>query len=296
MNDLIFAIISPFFSTTATIFKAQAVKELSPLIVTSIGGILGPIILIFILFLRKTKIDLKAIRKNYKQILILTLLRPLVGELLFTAGLFFTTGIKAIFFTKTEPYFVLFWFWLLKKEKIKANYLILLAMHLAGALVLSTGGNFSFNKPQMGDFLIVLAMGFFSLSYFFSKDLSHKVGAQLTNAVTLGIAGIVLLPLIFLIKPVLHSGFPTSGWINLLIYVVLFNVIGLTLWFSSLKSVPGWMVSALRALGPVFGAPVAYIFFHETLSLNQILGGIVVLITSFLMAREHLKSSSKSAI
>lgn len=295
MSDLIFAVISPFFSSIATIFSAQATKELSPLIVTSVGGLAGSLILFSILILRKSKIDYELAKKKYREILTLTILRPLLGALVLAIGLSLTTGIKAIFFTKTEPYFVLFWYWILKKEKVKTGYLILLAIHIIGAVILSTGGNFAVNKPQIGDFLIVLAMGLFSLSYFYSKNLSHTIGAQLSNAITLGLAGIVLIPFAFFIKPVIYSNFQTIGWLHLLIYVLLFNVIGLTLWFSSLKTVPGWMVSALRALGPMLGAPIAYLFFKETLSALQIFGGIVVLATSFLIVREHLKNSPKTS-
>lgn len=295
MADLIFAVISPFFSSIATIFSAQATKELSPLIVTSVGGIAGSLILFSILILRKSKIDYKLAKKKYREILTLTILRPLLGALVLAIGLSLTTGIKAIFFTKTEPYFVLFWFWILKKEKVKPGYLILLAIHILGAIILSTGGNFTVNKPQVGDFLIILAMGFFSLSYFYSKNLSHNIGAQFSNAVTLGIAGVILLPFTFFVKPFVYSGFEPIGWLHLLIYVILFNVIGLTLWYSSLKTVPGWIVSALRALGPLLGAPVAYLFFRETLSALQIFGGIVVLTTSFLIAHGHLKNSPKTS-
>lgn len=295
MSDLIFAVISPFFSSIATIFSAQATKELTPLIVTSIGGLVGSFILFSILLLRKSKIDYELTKKKYREILILTILRPLLGALVLAIGLSLTTGIKAIFFTKTEPYFVLFWYWILKKEKAKIGYLILLAIHIIGAIILSTGGNFAVNKPQIGDFLIILAMGFFSLSYFYSKNLSHSIGAQFSNAVTLGIAGIILLPFTFFVKPFVYSNFEPIGWLHLLIYVVLFNVIGLTLWFSSLKTVPGWIVSALRALGPILGAPIAYLVFKETLSTLQILGGTVVLLTSFLIAREHLKNSPKTS-
>src|SRR3989344_3034234 len=136
MSDLIFAAISPFFSSIATIFSAQATKELSPLIVTSVGSIAGSLILFSILILRKSKIDYESAKKKYREILTLTILRPLLGALVLAIGLSLTTGIKAIFFTKTEPYFVLFWFWILKKEKVKPGYLILLAIHILGAIIL----------------------------------------------------------------------------------------------------------------------------------------------------------------
>lgn len=295
MNGLIAAIASPFFSSIATVVKSQATKELSPLITTSIGGLLGAIILLLLLFVRKTKLDFKAIKNNSRDLLILIALRPLIGELILAIGLSLTTGIKAIFFTKTEPYFVLFWYWILKKEKIKKEYLLLLAIHIFGAIILSTGGKFDLGIPQIGDLFIILAMALFSLSYFYGKRLSNTIGAQSTNAISLGASGILLLPFTFIIQPVITSSFPTIGWIHLIIYVIFFNVIALTLWFSSLKGVPGWMVSALRSIGPILGAPIAYLFFKETLNLFQILGGIIVLTTSFLIAKEHLKSAPKAS-
>lgn len=289
-SDLILAILSPFFSSISTIFQAQATKLLNPLIVSSVGAVLGSFLLFIILFFRKGKINVKKLKSHSKEVIIMVILRNLFGQLLLAYGLSLTTGIKAIFFTKTEPYFVLFWHWLLKKEKVKPKYLILLLFHIVGAVMLSTGGNFILNKPQIGDLLIILAIGLFSLSYSYGKTLANNIGPLTANAITLGIAGIVLLPFALFINtfpsPTLHQ----TGWLYLLVSVVLFNVIGLTFWFSSLKTVPAWIVSSLRALGPLLGAPVAFFIFRETLTYAQILGGIIVLITSFIIAREHLSS------
>ena len=220
----------------------------------------------------------------------MVILRNLMGQLFLAYGLSLTSGIKAIFFTKTEPYLVLFWHWILKKEKVKAKYLILLFFHIIGAVVLSTGGNLIVNKPQIGDLLIIMAMGLFSLSYSYGKILSHNIGAVTSNALTLGISGAILLPFAFLGSHFSYSIFHNNGWIYVTAYVLLFNVVGLTFWFSSLKTVPAWVVSSLRSLGPLLGAPVAYIIFGESLSNIQIIGGAIVLITSFLIAREHLIS------
>ncbi len=289
-SDLVFAILSPFFSSISTVFQAQAAKLLNPIIIASIGAILGSLILFLVLLLQKKGVNFQRIIKNYKEFLIMIVIRPILGQLLLVFGLSLTTGIKAIFFTKAEPFFVLFWHWVFKKEKIKTSYFILLAFHIAGAVILSTGKSFMLNKPQFGDLLIILAIGLFSLSYFYGKTLATNVGSQLSNAITLGIAGIILFPFIFLVKPFPYPTVHPTGWFYLLVSVLLFNVIGLTFWFSSLKTVPAWIVSALRAIGPLVGAPVAYFLFGETLSPLQVLGGILVILTSFLIAREHLNS------
>lgn len=288
--DIVFAILSPFFSSVSTVFQAQATKLLHPIIVASIGAILGSLILFLVLILQEKRASFQRVKKNYKELLIMTVIRPILGQLLLVFGLSLTTGIKAIFFTKTEPFFVLFWHWVFKREKIKTSYFILLAFHITGAVILSTGKSLYVNKPQFGDLLIVLAVGLFSLSYLYGKTLATNVGSQLSNAITLGAAGIILSPFILLAKPFPYPISHPTGWFYLLVSVLLFNVIGLTFWFSSLKTVPAWIVSALRALGPLVGAPVAYLLFKETLNLLQVLGGVLVIATSFLIVREHLKS------
>lgn len=288
---MVLAILSPFFSSISTIFQSQATKQIDPLIVTSIGSLFGSLILFLILLIRKRGLNLEKIKENRKAILIMTLLRPLLGQLILAYGLSLTTGIKAIFFTKSEPYFVLFWHWVIKKEKIKPKYLILLIFHVMGAIILSTGGDLMLNKPQIGDLLIIIAMGLLSLSYFYGKILANNIGAQKSNAITLGLSGIFLLPFALISNPFPFRSQHPTGWLYLLIFVLLFNIIGLTFWFSSLKSVAPWIVSALRSLGPIVGVPVAYFVFGESLSFLQIFGGIIVLLTSFFIAREHLNSS-----
>jgi len=288
---LLLAILSPMFSSIATIFQSGSTKLLTPLIVASIGSILGSIALLLIVIISREKIDTRKIRNNWKDLSFMTLLRPLLGVTIFAFGLSMTSAIKAIFFTKMEPYFVLGWYWILKKEKLHKKYLILLAIHLTGAILLSTGGNFGgLGKAQLGDLLVVAAMGFFSLSYIYGTRLSQKIGAKISNSLTMGIAGMLLLPFALIFSPAVVWTF-SLGWKYLIAYVILFNVIGLTLWFASLKTVKGWIVSALRSLGPIVGAPIAWILLGETLSIMQIFGGLIVLITSALIAREHIRTS-----
>src|SRR3989344_2454267 len=134
------AILSPFFSSVSTIFKSEAAKALSPLVVVSFGGIIGSAILFAIAFIRHERLSRKLIKENVKDIILLILLRFILGEIIFTYGLIKTFAIKAIFFTKIEPYFVLILGWFLLKEKVKRKDLLLLTIHLFGALLLSTGG------------------------------------------------------------------------------------------------------------------------------------------------------------
>lgn len=281
------AILSPFFSSVSTIFKSEAAKDLSPLIVVSFGGIIGSIILFIIAAIRKEKISRKLLTNNLRDLGLLVILRFIIGEVFLTYGLANTSAIKAIFFTKIEPFFVLIMAWFILKEKIKARYLLLLTIHLFGAILLSTGGIFLI--PHLGDLLVIFGMFCFAATYISGKKISHSFGATLSSAIPMGVASLILFPLAIFSSYSHLSSYSSKGWEYLFIYVILFNVLALTLWFFSLKAVKGWIVSALRYVGPILGAPVAYFMFGQTLNFNQIAGAGIIIATSFLIAKEHFK-------
>lgn len=293
MNDLglIAAILSPFFSSISTVFKAEAAKDLSPVIVVSFGGILGSAVLLLIAKIRHEKLDLRKLKLHAKDILLIAGLRFLLGELLMTYGLVHTTAIKAIFFTKIEPYFVLILGWFLLKEKVKRSDLNLLAIHLVGALMLSTGGRVGeVSRPQFGDLLIILSMLAFASTYTVGKRISEKVGSTLGSAIPMLIASVALLPFALISSPKPISQYSLRGWEFLIIYVLLFNVFAITLWFFSLKTTKGWIVSSLRYIGPVLGAPAAYFLFGQKLDAIQIVGALIIISTSYFIVRRHIST------
>ena len=138
-------------------------------------------------------------------------------------------------------------------------------------------------------------MAFFASSYNYGKRLSYNVGPISSNAISMIIASVILLPLLIVFtKPETFGSL--MGWKYLLAYVILFNVISLTFWYASLKTVKGWIVSSLRYVGPILGAPVAYFLLEETLSPTQIFGAAIIIVTSFMIIREHLRKTEPNSL
>lgn len=290
---LLFAILSPITSSITAIFRSGATKLLNPFVVLSFSSLFGSLILFSFILFKHRNISWHTIRLHWKDLLTLTITRQILGQCLFTFGLYYTTAIKAIFLTKVEPYFVVFWFWFFKREAIHPKHFFLLGVHILGAILLSGAEARAFTKSQLGDILIVLAMCFFSYSYFSATKVSHALGALQSNAIMLFLSGLFFLPFAILYSDasVWHV---STGWYYILLDAFIFSTISLSMWFASLKSVKGWMVSAMRALGPLVGAPFAFFLFGETLTFVQLLGGALVLGTSFLIALEHLKATTKT--
>lgn len=283
------AILSSMLSSLAWIFQGEAIRLLSPLAVASTQGLFTGVL--YLIHLRRSKLTspIEQLRTHTKEFSALILLRGVISSILICYALSLSTSIKVMFFTKLEPYFVLFWIWLLRGEKISRYHFILLLIHVAGAILLSTSGQLDLRESQAGDLLLIVAVGISSLTYLYAGELSKKVGSIHVNGICSTISGIMLLPAAIIFSPGSIWSITAPGWIDLIILVLLFNVFGLTLWYSALKHLDGWLVSALRALGPVFAAPIAWLFFDQSLSFLQITGALIVLLTSVMLARDRQK-------
>lgn len=280
------AVASAAISGVSTVFAAGAIALLSPLLVTGIGQLGGAVILSLAAWMAGRRLRREQLSQHKRDILSLILLRGVVSAGLFAVGLGMTESIKAVFFTKIEPYFVLAWGILVHKERHKPIEFGLLALHLFGALLLSTGGDLSrFGTSQLGDLCIILAMAVSGTTYTASRRLGDALGARNSSALIAGGGALLVLPFALLYDHTTLTAAPLTAWGLLALHTLCFYVAALPLWFYALTRARGWIVSALRAVGPIAGAPVAWMLYGETLSTMQLAGGAVVIGTAALICR-----------
>jgi len=136
---LTLAILSSILSSVSIIFLSGAVQLLGPFVPAFVVNILGAAVLLGYLYVRKDLPSRERLKEVKRSLLALTILRPIIATFLIILGLTLTTGIKAIFLTKVEPYFVLFLYWIIQKGEVKRSHLLLLGIHVIGAILLSGG-------------------------------------------------------------------------------------------------------------------------------------------------------------
>lgn len=282
---IIFAVLSTTLSSIAIIFQASVAKVFPFAFLASASNIIGALLVGLSIVSKKKSLDLIKIKPEVFNILILAILRSFIGSLLFWWALGHTQAIKAMFFTKAEPYFILAWNWILDRRPTKKQHLLLLCVHIIGAILLSTAGKFDLQTSN-GDLMIILAVCVLGLSYRFGTKVSLAIGALQTSALSQLIGGCLLLPVVFFLG--FDSIFEVEKiyWEQLFFAIILWNVFGLSFWLLALQQIPDWIVSALRALGPIIAAPFAYIFFGETLNIIQIIGAVLVLSTSLMITKD----------
>ena len=81
----------------------------------------------------------------------------------------------------------------------------------------------------------------------------------------------------------------TNSIYLILVYTITFYVLGLFLWFKSLKSVKPWVVASILSLEPIAGALLAFFWLGQILSLIQILGGAIMIAVTYFIARENFR-------
>jgi drug/metabolite transporter (DMT)-like permease len=287
-DGVVLSVVSSLFSSISVVFAVGAAKMLNPIGVAGFAALIAGLILFAAASVsNKKKISWDIIRKNKRDLAEQSIIRGFIAHGLLLVGYSMTQAIKAVFFTKIEPFFVLVWGKLMGKEKLNAKHIFIIAIHLTGVFLLSTGGAITaFTTAQLGDGIIIFAVFLFAYTYYSGARLAKKIGARATVALSNIIGGSMNTVLALLFFPFSTMTSP-EGWIYLLIYLLFFHVIALTLWYAALKTAKGWVVSAVRALGPVVGAFAALAMFGETLMEAQLIGAVVILITSVLIAKER---------
>ena len=271
------AILSSVLSSLDWIFRQQSIRDLSPLVCAAFLNVFGSIAVFLILRHKERLPALEKIKQNFKSILHVAFFRTIFASVVFSYVMTMSDGTKLMFLTKLEPYLVIFWSWVLLNTRPQISTILLLAVQILGTFLLSTSGNLEWSKSQLGDLIAVCALIVVSYGYRPATKLALNLGALSSNLATMTVAAIVLLPFAITFSPAPFWELPLRGWAYLLVSVLSFQVVGLSLWFVALKSLDGWVVSALRAIGPLIATGITFLFFGQTLDSIQLTGGALVL-------------------
>jgi drug/metabolite transporter (DMT)-like permease len=287
------AVLSSILSSIATLYKAQGVHILPPSLAAPVGILFGGLISFVYLAVRRNLPTLEQLRAVKVPLIKLALCRCVFSNMIFTYGLSLSSGVEAVFLTKMEPYLVIFWVWILDKIRPSSNHLLLLAVHVFGALMLSIGSEQSPGEiAWLGDLMIILGVVGAALSYRFAPQTTKILSPlQAASAAEL-IGGLITIPLIIPYLPLTLGEQELMGWFYVGLHSIFFYVFSISLLYASLGGIEGWLSSALRATGPVVAAPIAIIVLGESLTTIQILGGLLVITTSGLLSKERKPTAS----
>jgi drug/metabolite transporter (DMT)-like permease len=278
-------ILASALSSLGWVLEGEAISRLAPLPVVCVSLLFGGICLLILARMRGTLASNALPILRSRGFLAYSCARSALLTLLFAYCLTLTSSTKIMFLTKIEPYAVLLIQIIWLGHRTTAGHLVLLAIHLVGAVFLSTGGTFTLSLDTAGDLLIFACVLANAALYLPSQRYSTSLGALYAGGFSQIIGGFMLLPIMLVTSQSYFSYDPVylSGWYYVGLTALTFYVVSTGLWFFSLREIPAWLASALRCVGPIVAAPIAWLVYNKPLSAIQTAGALVVIITSMWM-------------
>lgn len=241
------------------------------------------------------KPDWKAIWKEWKVLLLLSILGIIGYNILLYEALYFTTPLNAALINSVNPAMIaIFAAWLLKEKLSKMNALGLV-VSLTGVLLVLTHGDllkvFSI-RYNAGDLLMLIVIISWTFYTLLSKRLKHlpPIGA---TAVTVTFSLLLMLP--FFIMSHFNWSFTPATAYGIL-YLALFpSVCSLVFWNAAVPVVGASHAGIFMNLITVFTAIISFLL-GNGINLFQIIGGLVVIFGVYLTNRKPVKRSVKKSV
>lgn len=284
-KGLLAAILAPFFISLSIILTKIIGGSVQPLIIGGLGSLFAVPCLFMIYRLTKMSLNFSKIWKDLRSpVLEVLLSKAIIGQALIITGFTMTTAVKSVLLLRLEPIFVFIFTVILHKEKAHLPKILLLSALLVGSiLVVAPSGNMP--GPNLGDGLVVLSLLFFSYSYIPTKKIVLKTSPAELNILCSLIGGIALSLAALCFCSPQSFVLPAQSWELIAFYSLVFHIIASSLYFYAFKTLKAWIIASFLSLEVVFGLILAYFMLHETMTPQQMLGAIIVLIATVFIGR-----------
>ncbi|MFT8320876.1 MAG: DMT family transporter [Bacillus sp. (in: firmicutes)] len=277
MNGRVFILLllTTLFWAGNFVFGKMVGTELTPVWITFSRWVLALLILLPLAFFLEKMPDWKIVRKHCHLLVIHGILGVIAYNLLLYQALKYTSATNAALVNTINPGIIVFFSFLLLKEKMTKTQISGLLISLFGAIVLLTEGKISqifHSQYNTGDLLMIGAV----VAWTFYSLLGRRIPLPpiTTTAISTLFAMIILAPFAFM-QGIDFSKMTTVGMVGIL-YMVLFpSACSFVFWNMALKQISPNQAGIFLNLIPVFTAMIG-LFLGESISNEQIVGGIFV--------------------
>lgn len=264
--------------------------ELTSKEIAVLRGVIGSIFLLGVMLFSKEKTSFSAIKKNLP-ILVLSGLG--VGAnwiFLFEAYKYTTVSIATLSYY-CAPIFVTIMAPIILKEKISLIKFLCVCTAMVGMLcIVGT------NKGSIGEgynhFLGIIygltaAVGYASV-ILMNKFIKGLKGVE-TTVTQLVFASILLLPYVMVTSGFDFSKMTGISWWYMIFLGVVHTGFAYALYFSSLKELKGQTIAVLSYIDPITAVLISALFLGEQLTMFQIIGGVLILGSTFISETQGKK-------
>ena len=162
------------------------------------------------------------------------------------------------------------------KEKLTGKQILCFVMSTVGIVMITGIGDMGDGQHLIGILFGLGAAVFYATVILLNKFIKNVEGIHRTFLQFIA-AIIVLLPYVAATGGMTLGSLNMVGWVNLLIVGLVHTGVTYCLYFSSLKELPGQKAAILSYIDPLVAVVISVTVLGESMSLWQLVGGILIL-------------------
>jgi RarD protein len=261
--------------------------DLSSSEIALLRGVIGSIFLLCVSLLLKRKFSFKEAKGN---LFLLLLSGAAIGFnwiFLFEAY-HYTTISNATISYYFAPIFVMIAAPFILQEKLtpfKVGSII--AAMIGLFLIANNGGSSDGSYNHTAGILYgLLAAALYASAILMNKFIKNLSGFEIT-LIQLMMASLVLVPYVFIKDSFSFSGLEGHSIVLILIVGVIHTGLAYYLYFGAIKELKGQTIAVLSYIDPIFAVIIAAVLLGESMGVLQIIGGVLILGSTFLSGIEE---------
>ncbi|MFB5281034.1 DMT family transporter [Peribacillus sp. Hz7] len=270
--------------------------DLSSSEIALLRGLIGSFFLMTVMFMMKKKFSWALVKANALILLLSSI--ALGGNWIFLFQAYkHTTISNAALSYYFAPVFVLILSPLVLKEKLSAKKIICIGIAMLGMLLIV--GNSGVSTSGLGHLLGIgyglMAAIFYASLMLFNKFIINMDGLGITF-IQLGTSTLLLMPYVFFTEGFGILEVSSSSIPFILILGIVHTGIGFLLFFSGMQKLKGQSIAALSYTDPITSLVISAIILQEQMTVVQMLGGALLLGSTFVSENQSMKFSKRLKI
>ena len=267
-----------------------ALRDISVDVMLALRMTISAIVLLPLLIARRKQLNLT--RRDIPQLAVLAIVGFVINKLLEYGGLSLTTASDVALLITSESIYTAALSWLLLRERFKPMTGVALLLGLLGVYLI-VERSFLPNIPTgggalriIGDLMVVFALIFEALFTVRGKAMLTKHPPLLITSASIVGSVIFWIPLAGG-EILLHGWHPLdlAAWLGVGWMAIMSTVIAYLAWFKGLARIDGSAAASTLFIQPLLGTLLAIVLLHDQLLPTTVLGGILIVISVYLISR-----------
>ncbi|MEH7095317.1 DMT family transporter [Neobacillus vireti] len=276
--------------TTMLIFGSIGVFvrniEMSSSEIAFLRGVIGSLFLLAASFLVKHKPSFKALKANALLLLLSGGAIGLNWIFLFESYRYTTISNATISYYFAPIFVMILAPWVLKEKLTSVKIGCIIAAMIGLFLIVNPGGEGQ--NQTLGILYGLLAAALYASVILMNKFIKNLSGFEIT-LVQLMAAAIVLMPYVWWHGDLTFTGLNSTTFIFILILGIVHTGLAYFLYFTSIQELKGSTIAVLSYIDPISAVIIAAIFIGESMTVIQIIGGILILGSTLISEKQEYK-------